>query len=420
MDSRSRRARQSASGPARCAATNASLTMHTERRRRACRDRRSPGRPRSADRASRSSRGSRSGSRPSALALSATGGAPATCDEGLAGVRVAERQRGGPGHVPHAGNGCRLPARRLVELQQQLGASDSSTPAGPRSWSARSRRGSRDRTVSTASSVRSSRPAPNRSSTAVATSPATSKLREGGRRAPVVVRLSDAMRLRAESAVACHAGAMPNSRPTTQCRGGAERDDPRVEGERPTAGGSRSCGNQRRGAAFRIDRAGRQRPGRPADERQQQAFGHELPDDAPPVRAERRPDRQLTRPHRGPRQQQVGDVGAADQQHEADDAEEEERRPAQLGADHGVVQRLERRRRGRAFVFGNSRASPAGDAGHVGVRLLERHAGLQASDRRAGSRRSARPAAGGRADTIAHMLVRPNSCASSGATPTTV
>ncbi len=55
---------------------------------------------------------------------------------------------------------------------------------------------------------------------------------------------------------------------------------------------------------------------------------------------------------RGARQQQVGDVGAADQQHESDDAEKQHRRqPRSLPIDR-VVQRLERARRGPCWSAG--------------------------------------------------------------------
>jgi hypothetical protein len=50
-----------------------------------------------------------------------------------------------------------------------------------------------------------------------------------------------------------------------------------------------------------------------------------------------RTDRELTNPRRRTSHQQVGDVAAADEEHEADDTEEQQRRVAQLGADHGLV-----------------------------------------------------------------------------------
>ena len=56
------------------------------------------------------------------------------------------------------------------------------------------------------------------------------------------------------------------------------------------------------------------------DERQQHRFDEQLPDDVPSAGAERDADADLVRAMGGARQQQVGDVRAGDQQHEADRA----------------------------------------------------------------------------------------------------
>ena len=55
-----------------------------------------------------------------------------------------------------------------------------------------------------------------------------------------------------------------------------------------------------------------------ADESEQQAFGQQLPDQAPARGTEGRADRELLLPRCRPRQQQIGDVRADDQQHETD------------------------------------------------------------------------------------------------------
>ena len=61
---------------------------------------------------------------------------------------------------------------------------------------------------------------------------------------------------------------------------------------------------------------------------QHRAFGHQLPDDPCAARAERLSHRDLPLARDRAREQQVRDVRAGDQQHEADGAEEhEERRP---------------------------------------------------------------------------------------------
>ena len=54
-----------------------------------------------------------------------------------------------------------------------------------------------------------------------------------------------------------------------------------------------------------------------ADERQHQALGQELPRDLDPRRAERRPHRHLALPRGAAREEQIGDVGAGDEQQEA-------------------------------------------------------------------------------------------------------
>ena len=66
-----------------------------------------------------------------------------------------------------------------------------------------------------ASSVRSSRPAPQSTSTAAATSAAASTRRNCPPR-PVAVRPSDVIACSSDTPVACHAGASPNSTPTRQ------------------------------------------------------------------------------------------------------------------------------------------------------------------------------------------------------------
>ena len=61
-----------------------------------------------------------------------------------------------------------------------------------------------------------------------------------------------------------------------------------------------------------------EQPGGAGEQREEQALGQELADEAAARRAERQPDRHLVTPGRRARQQQVRDVGAGDQQHQAD------------------------------------------------------------------------------------------------------
>ena len=140
-----------------------------------------------------------------------------------------------------------------------------------------------------------------------------------------------------------------------------------------TVAGSRPCGMSD-GATLRIA-APTAASQRAADERQHDALGQQLPDDAPPAGAERRAHRQLARADRRAREQQVGDVGAADQQHESDDAEEQHRREPQIAADQRVVHRFERH--AAALVgLGKLARETVRDGAQVGFGRLDRDAGF--------------------------------------------
>ena len=125
------------------------------------------------------------------------------------------------------------------------------------------------------------------------------------------------------------------------------RVDREVERERQRA-------LRRRRRLERPDDDPRQRnAGDAADRRQQHAFGQQLPDEAPAARADGQPHRELAPPRRGPRQQQVRDVRAGDQQHGADDAAEQQRDRPHLLPLIGIA--LDRSARARA-----RRAPPTG------------------------------------------------------------
>ena len=74
------------------------------------------------------------------------------------------------------------------------------------------------------------------------------------------------------------------------------------------------------------------RPSAPPSETEHQRLGQKLPDDAVARGAERRPDRHLALARGAPREQQIGDVGARNQQDERDrSAEDQQRRPQIAG-----------------------------------------------------------------------------------------
>ena len=88
-------------------------------------------------------------------------------------------------------------------------------------------------------------------------------------------------------------------------------------------------------------RHGEDEPERAAREREHDRLGEELPDDARAARAERRAHRDLLAAPERPREDEVGDVGAGDQQHEADRAEQHEQRRPHV-ADEVLVERDDR------------------------------------------------------------------------------
>ena len=81
-----------------------------------------------------------------------------------------------------------------------------------------------------------------------------------------------------------------------------------------------------------------EQPGDAAGDREQEALGHEMTNETSAAGAERAPHRHLLAPAERARQQQVGDVGAGDQQHERDGAEQDGERAPHF-ADHLFLQR---------------------------------------------------------------------------------
>ena len=67
----------------------------------------------------------------------------------------------------------------------------------------------------------------------------------------------------------------------------------------------------------RLSNAANAAPKRGAEQRQQHALGEQLRDEPPARCAHRLPHRDLALAHAGARQQQIREIGAGDQQHEA-------------------------------------------------------------------------------------------------------
>ena len=83
------------------------------------------------------------------------------------------------------------------------------------------------------------------------------------------------------------------------------------------------------------------RPEHTGDERQEDALHQQLPHQAPARRANRHAHGDLTRALRRARQQQVGDVGAGDQEHEADRAHQRQEHGAYRAGVEALIEGLD-------------------------------------------------------------------------------
>ncbi len=119
-------------------------------------------------------------------------------------------------------------------------------------------------------------------------------------------------------------------------------------------------------------RHARDHPDRRGDQPDQHRFGQQLADDAPARRAERRADRDFAVAHRGARQQQVGDVGARDQQHQRHGAHHRQDHQLDVLGQHPGAQRPDRARSSPRSAPDRSR--PGGPPRfQVGAGLGRRH-----------------------------------------------
>ncbi len=124
-----------------------------------------------------------------------------------------------------------------------------------------------------------------------------------------------------------------------------------------------------------------------ARQREREALREELPRDSAPAGAERGMNREFLLPRFGPHEEQVRDVRAGDEQHEADGPEEHpkdapdvadhvNRQRANIGTNLHVVEHLARETARHREPLRHDRD----EARDVGVRLLDRHSRLQSSD----------------------------------------
>ena len=183
--------------------------------------------------------------------------------------------------------------------------------------------------------VRTVRPALTSSTTDSATSITTSRLRVRPPCVPVpVLRPALSASVMSDREV-CSAGTRPNTIPvrteTTRAKSkhGQVDRDPRLVGDV-------ELGHHRHD---RLDGAEReQHAEEAAGERQQDALGQQLPQQAAPTGANRHPNRHLARPGGAARQLQVGDVGTGNEEQERDRAEEELQAGPHLAARHRHVE----------------------------------------------------------------------------------
>ena len=117
--------------------------------------------------------------------------------------------------------------------------------------------------------------------------------------------------------------------PGEQRHAEGEREDARVDVNRRA---DWPCGRAARDQRWHSP-GGKQRSHGAAQERQENAFGDELAHDASAVRAQSGANGQLRPPGDGAGQQQIREVGASDEQHERDRAEQQQQRGAHLAGD---------------------------------------------------------------------------------------
>ena len=115
-----------------------------------------------------------------------------------------------------------------------------------------------------------------------------------------------------------------------------------------------------------------------AGDREHQALGEQLPDDANASGAEREPGRDLLAAGGGPRQEQPGDVGAGNQQHDADGGERQVGETPQRRLHFDIAaQTGSTPTPAWALVSGYARSSRAAIAANSRARLFERGARLE-------------------------------------------
>ena len=218
--------------------------------------------------------------------------------------------------------------------------------------------------------VRSIRPAPARSTSAAATSDTTSTLRR--RRCPVDEPRLPSFKVSCRSVTETwSAGASPNTTPVTSESAQGEGEHPAVHSDVLHARQAARHGREHRPRA----QPGDGEPGDAAGERQHHALGQQLADDAGPCGAQCEADGHLLLAPGEAGQEQVRHVGAGDEEHEADGAQQDQQGGADVSDDRAGERRdLDAVLRVRLRVgFGQARR----DRVHFRLRLASGDAGLE-------------------------------------------
>ena len=112
--------------------------------------------------------------------------------------------------------------------------------------------------------------------------------------------------------------------PVSSASAGGEAEDASDPATAPPDRRGRAAAARRRRSRSSVHDASTM-PAMPPRIDEQQALGQQLPHQARALRAERQADRDFAPALAGAREQQVGDVGAGDQQHDADDDHQDRR-----------------------------------------------------------------------------------------------
>ena len=206
--------------------------------------------------------------------------------------------------------------------------------------------------------LRMRRPAPVNNTTASAISATTSAARKPCERRPAAPPWPPS-----RSDLRDPAARRLQRRQNAEGEAGQERRGQREEGDRAVEAHvleawnvCRLRGDQGSGSPERDRESGRA-----AGEAEDERFGEKLTEQPSAAGAERDPHREFGPARRRAREQQVGHVGAGDEEHEADSAEEDEQRRT-YRADHQILQADRVERQPAVRIWEISFADPRRDA----------------------------------------------------------